>query len=283
MRIKLLFCLICFFYSFPTVVYAQDSFSQLVSSPVPPTELEKAVFLERVKSEIDFCRESWGKSFDEVDVAKIGITWGYGSWRTDVISYGLIASKYGEYGDSYKAAEYYYKDYLCERFPKRYWKSKHNWPGGPGDSRPFSNFMGELEYNQEYQKMLRFYPEYYDYLFLTRYSGSKKQNKQRLEKEIQSDPDVAKLYKDFMGEWNATRKLAADRTIKPKSLHPAVQNHEWFYSDKQDEVLKALSYYHKNRVKFMLEKALVHKDKAVQAKASEYLENLAQDKNGKVK
>ena len=53
---------------------------------------------------------------------------------------------------------------------------------------------------------------------------------------------------------------------------------EWFYSYKQKEVLKALEYNHVNNVRFMLEKALKHKDPAVVAKAKEYLESLGKDK-----
>jgi hypothetical protein len=40
-------------------------------------------------------------------------------------------------------------------------------------------------------------------------------------------------------------------------------------------VLKALEYYHTNKVNFMLEKALKHKDPVVAAKAKEYMESLA--------
>ena len=274
MCVVFLLCLVNFVCLFTVPVHSQDSFFQLTSSSITVTELEKAVFLERVKGEIDFCLENLGKSFEEVDADKIGITWGYGSWGTNAISYGLIAFKYGEYGDTYTEADYYYKDYLCEKSPEKYWKSKYNWPGYPGDVVPFSNFMDRLKNNREYGKTLKFYPEYFDYYFLSRLPGTKKEKRRRLMEELKNDSDAAKLYKDFMGEWNATRKLAADRTIKPKSLHPAVQNHEWFYRNNRGEVLKALDYYYQNKVKFMLEKALAHKDKAVRAKASEYLKKL---------
>lgn len=74
-----------------------------------------------------------------------------------------------------------------------------------------------------------------------------------------------------MQDWAQTKKLA--KTEKPKPLDPAVQNHEWFYSNKQEEALKALEYYHANKVRFMLEKALKHKDPVIAAKAKEYLES----------
>jgi len=239
------------------------------------TETEKAVMLEKVKLEIDFCKKNLGLFFHEVDVSKMGSNEGYGGVK--VITHGLIASKYEWYGDYSKAAEHYYKDHLWESNPGKYWKRINGW-GSPGDSMPFPNYMGELKRNQDYQKMLKVYPEYFDYYFLGRIIGpngmklSKEEEIRRMKEEMKYDTELKDVYDDFMKEWREIRKLA--KTTSPKSLEPAVQHHEWFYSDKQEEVLKALAYYHANKVNFMLEKALKHKDPVISAKAKEYLESL---------
>lgn len=104
------------------------------------------------------------------DVSKIGSNEGYGGVK--VIRHGLIASKYEWYGDLSKAAEHYYKDYLWESNPGKYWKRIHGW-GSPVDSIPFPIFMHTLKRNQDYQKMLKVYPEYFDYYFLGRIRGPK--------------------------------------------------------------------------------------------------------------
>jgi hypothetical protein len=85
---------------------------------------------------------------------------------------------------------------------------------------------------------------------------------------------MAKSYQKMMNNWARAKKL--HKTVEPKPLAPAVQHHEWFYSDKQEEILKALNYYYQNKVRFMLEKAVTNKDKAISAKATELLEKLKQ-------
>lgn len=128
--------------------------------------------------------------------------------------------------------------------------------------------------------MLKVYPEYFDYCFLgNRYKGSKEEEIKLLKEQIKYDSELKNAYSNFMKEWNQVKKLA--KTEKPKPLDPTVQNHEWFYSNKQEEVLKALAYYYEYKVRFMLEKALNHRDPVVAAKAKEYLENLSKgEKNG---
>lgn len=252
-------------------VFGEGAGLNLTSSSITVNaEMEKTVFLEKVKAEIDFCIRHFGKSFNEVDVKKID---GLQQSRR-VITNGLIAEKYEYYSDLFKAAEYYYKDYLSEKLflSGKYWGSKHAW-GGEGDYTPFPAFMYTLKENKEYQKMLKVYPEYFDYYFLSQYAeGTKEEKMQSLKDEIKNDPEVAKQYEDFMKEWGKIKKLA--RTVKPKPLEPAVQNHEWFYSEKQSEVLKSLTYYHKYKVKFMLEKALNHNHPVVAKKAKEYIDRL---------
>lgn len=233
-------------------------------------ETEVAASLETTKMEIDYCRTNLGRSFDEIDISKIG---GVGAYvLVGVITDGLIAEIYEWYGDASKAADYYYKDYLVQ-IGKKPWKSKHNW-SAPGDSTPFPIFMETLKQNQDYERMLKMYPEYYDYYFFAdtnRYKGSRVEKTKILQEEAKHDAELKETYNTFMWEWNEVKKLA--KTAKLKPLDPAVQNHEWFYSDKQEEILKALDYYHKYNVRFMLEKALKHKDPVVAGKAVEYLVN----------
>lgn len=135
-----------------------------------------------------------------------------------------------------------------------------------------------IKRNQEYERMLRVYPEYFEYYFLGRIRGpkgrklSKEEEIQKLKEKMKYDTELKSNYDNFMKEWREAKKLV--KTEKPKPLDPAVQHHEWFYSGKQEEVLKSLEYYHTNKVSFMLEKALKHKDPVIAAKVKEYLEKL---------
>ena len=247
--------------------------SSIRKSSTTNVETEIAIALDKAKNEIDYCKKNRGRSFGEVDVSNIGPKGEY-----EIITDGLIAAKYERYGDFSKAADYYYKDYLTESNPQKYWKSKHNWSNEGGDSTPFPLFMDTLKQNQDYLRMLKVYPEYYAYSYLGRVKGpggvnvSKEDEEKFIKNEMQYDSELKENYENFMQEWQEAKKLA--KTTKPIPLDPAVQNHEWFYSDKQKEVLKALEYYNANKVNFMLEKALKHKDPVISAKAKEYLESL---------
>lgn len=249
----------------------ETAVSSVRKSAITSAETEIAMQLEKSKSQIDYCRNELGHSFDEINLSRMGPDEGY-VLGVKVITYGLIASKYEWYGDLSKAADYYYKDYLVQ-IGKMPWRSKHNW-SSPGDSTPFPIFMETLKQNQDYKRMLEVYPEYYDYYFFAdtnRYKGSRAEKTKILQEEVKHDAELKETYDGFMRDWNEVKKL--DKTAKPKPLDPAVQHHEWFYSDKQEEVLKALAYYHKHNVRFMLEKALKQKAPAVAAKAKEYLDN----------
>lgn len=232
------------------------------------SEIEIARILEKSKAEIDFCKKNVGRAFNEIDISKMGSTEAY-EMGVDVITEGLIASKYERYGDFSKAADYYYYDYLVQ-IGKRPWKSEHSW-SSPGDSTPFPTFMHVLKRNQDYQRMLKVYPEYFNYYF-HRFKGTLKEKTNLIEEQMRHDPELKETYETFMQEWREVKRLS--KTASPKLLDPTVQRHEWFYSDKPEEVLKALSYYHECKVDFMLEKALAHKDPVVVAKAKEYLEDL---------
>lgn len=262
------------------LIFCQDlggaaSPSSIRRSTATNAEVEITIALEKAKSEIDFCKNNRGRSFNEVDMSKVGDVGAY-ALGPEVVTDGLIASKYEQYGDFSKAADYYYKDYLVQ-IGERPWKSKHSW-SSPGDSTPFPIYMYVLKRNQDYKRMLKVYPEYFDYYFLgDRYKGSKENKIRLLKEQMKYDSELKSTYDSFLEEWREAKKLA--KTTKPKPLDPAVQHHEWFYSDKQEEVLKALAYYHEHKVNFMLEKALKHKDPIIAAKAKEYLGRLGRVQN----
>lgn len=252
------------------VLVSAESFSTIRKSTTANAEAVIAVSLEKAKSEIDFCKSNLGRSFNDIDLSKVGDVGAY-ALGPEVVTDGLIAAKYEWYGDSYKAADYYYFDYLVQ-IGKKTWKSKHSW-SSPGDSTPFPTFMNVLKRNQDYLRLVKVYPEYFNYYFnLNLYKGSEKEKVQKLMEQMKYDAELKSQYDTFMKEWREAKKLA--KSTKPKPLDPAVQNHEWFYSDKREEVLRSLGYYFAHRVQFMLEKALNHKDAVIVAKAKEYLEKL---------
>lgn len=267
----------CLLISCPVFVSAVSP-SVIRKSTTTNTEAEIAISLEKAKSEIDFCKNNRGRSFDEIDMSKVGDVGAY-ALGPEVVTDGLIASKYEWYGDLSKAADYYYKDYLVH-IGKRPWKSKHSW-SSPGDSTPFPIFMYVLKRNQDYERMLKVYPEYFNYCFLGRVKGpkglkvSKKEEMKWLKNEMKYDTELKSNYDNFMEEWREVKRLV--KTEKPKPLDPAVQNHKWFYSDKQEEVSKALEYYSTNKVNFMLEKALNHKDPLIAEKAKKYLKTVPKE------
>lgn len=241
---------------------------------------QKTFALERYKQEIEYCLASLGSRFDEADLQRVGSDKGYAVPRVKglfpVIGYGLIAFKYLD--DSYhfpNAAKYFYKDWL--EYKKSIDGQKSVWSEGPGDYHPLGSAIGTWKNAGLYADALKHYQEYFDDRFL-RISGNmtRKERVARFQERLQFAPRLKREYEEFMTEWTRTRQLA--KTTKPKPLDPAVQNHEWFYSGKQEEVLKSLEYYQKNKVRFMLEIALKHKDPAVAAKAKEYLESLGKDK-----
>jgi hypothetical protein len=124
---------------------------------------KKAFVLEKYKSEIDYCRDNWGKSFKELDVEKIKAP----EYEEQVgyVTYGLIAGKYNQYGDYEKAAEYYYKDHLqavkCQR---ESYKNGDCWPGmpGPGEATAFDYLILTLERNNDYNALLPHYQQSFD-------------------------------------------------------------------------------------------------------------------------
>jgi len=239
-----------------------------------------ALSLEKRKKQIEYCLSNIGRKFTEVDIEQIGEDSRSLYDTIGVITYGLIAYKNLNPAVS---AEYFYKDWVefekCEQ--KRYQGTRKEgcftFGVGPGDYNPLASAIGQWKYAGMYNEALKHYDEYFDDTFLLRpEKATRKEKLQFLKTELKSDVELKKEYTDFMREWDRTKQLA--KTEKPKPLSIQVQVHEWFYSDKQEEVLKALEYYYTNKVKFMLEKAVNRKDPLIAAKVKEYLEKLSQGK-----
>jgi len=235
--------------------------------------------LERTKAKIDYCLANLGKNINEVDLKQVGDN----DANLCVITYGLIAQKYYRpYNDIGKAADYYYLE----------WKHTHGsecgspdetgkiiidcagkdkgcvWPFG--EYNPFSEALGAWKEAGQYKKAAKHYKEYFDN-WVNNFDGNTYQEKfGALNNWRNSHPDHETDYQNVMKEWNDIKELA--KTEKPQ-LEPSVQHHEWFYSGKTSEVLKALDYYNTNKVKFMVEKAAKHKSPVVAKKARAYLDN----------
>jgi len=200
-----------------------------------------------------------------------------------VVTNGLIGACYHGPNPG-KAGDYYYKDWKVSDDCDRKRRAGHKitwecWPAPQGEYRPFGEAMYLWEQAGQYEKMLQHYQEYHDDYFyvIGRGTNSQAGDFPPLEFEILQDPELEQAYNSFMDEWEKVKELVKAGT-PPKPLDPDVQNHEWFYSDNQEEVLKALNYYYVHKVKFMLEKARKHKDPIVAKKAKEYLKKLARDK-----
>lgn len=240
--------------------------------PSSTTAIVAAIRLDEIKKQIDYCLRNVGKNFDEVDLNKVGDN-GKGLFsEIRVITYGLIAYKHF---DLSKSAEYFYRDWLeYRKFVKG---EKSLWHEGPGDYNPLGSAINQWKTAGMYKEALSHYREYYDDTFLLQpMKGTIAQKRKFLEKELRRNPMVQSKYKSFMEEWNNLKNMSGIQEIK----HDAdVENYVLFHSDEQNEVLKALLYYHGNKVEFMLKKALVHKNPVVAAKAKEYLEDLKKGEN----
>jgi len=222
--------------------------------------LEKTQFLELHYKAIRYCMENMGKHREELNPNLFGRNVFMGNKVTPLV----IVMMYREYGDEQKAAQVAYKYWL---------DSNHNPELASAEEDPDSFVIDAYIRAGMYREALHFYNIAYDDMVRRLSIGSDiKLVKTNFLKYEQNWPEEAAIYKRFIKSWKQTKQLA--KTEKPKPLDPAVQNHEWFYSDKQEEVLKALEYYHANKVNFILEKALKHKDPVISAKAKEYLESL---------
>lgn len=235
--------------------------------------------LERTKAKINYCLANLGKNINEVDLKQVGDN----DANLCVITYGLIAQKYYRpYRDIGKAADYYYLEWKhtrgseCGSYDETgkftidcAGKDKNCvWPYG--EYNPFSEALGAWKEAGQYKKAAKYYKEYFDD-WVNRFDGNTYEEKLReFNEERKKHAGMQENYETLMKEWNDVKKLA--KTEKPQ-LEPAVQHHEWFYSDKTVEVIKALAYYNRNKVKFMIDKAVKHNNPVVAKKAKEYLAN----------
>lgn len=222
-------------------------------------EVRKAEFLELYSIAISYCQTNLGKASKDLNGSISGP-------RVSIfprVTLETIAMLYREYGDLQKAA----------KTKHQHWReSKGNLDLLSADGNSDIYVIDGYEEAGMYKEALRFYNIAYEHMLQRLSIGTDvKLLKTNLREYEQNWPEEAAIYNGFVKSWRETKKLA--KTTKPKPLDPAVQHHEWFYSDKQEEVLKALAYYHKHNVGFMLEKASKHKDSVIAAKAKEYLQN----------
>jgi len=274
--ILLLVLMSCF--AFPIMSYGgkKPKYKVVTSEWDGYTQEQIAGTLEKTKEQIDYCLKNIGKKFLEVDLSMIGDDSRSTFGAVGVVTYGLVAYKYR---DAAKSAEYFYKDWLelkkCEdaRAEGVRMEGCFSFGNGPGDYSPLASAIGQWSSAGLYPEALKHYDEYYDYnFFLHMRNMGDLERKRQLKAELSRDSELAKRHADFLREWQRLKRLS--KTAKPRPLDPPVQHHEWFYSDKQEEVLKSLGYYFKHKVRFMLEKALSHKDPAIAATSREYLEKL---------
>jgi len=260
------------------------------------TPNEKALELEKDKSDIDYAIKNiatnGNKPFSDADRAR------FPAWGSSVgyFTYGFVGGLYAGYGDRNKSAEYYYRDYLQARDCARKKKSpgpipKGCWGGNPeGLYNQLLTIIALYERDGDYKGALPYYKMELESYHLEDVPGNSFEEKIHfLRKRAANDEKVNEWKElgwttvvDVIDGWENAKKLA--KTTRPKPLDPAVQHHKWFYSAKPAEVLRALDYYSKNRVKFMLEKAAAHKNPVVAKKAKEYLDNwdkpVAEDNGG---
>jgi hypothetical protein len=230
---------------------------------------QKARYLEEIKGHIDYCLANIGKNYSALDKKKAGGFWPHEG--LGVLTYALIAHKYSQYGDGGKTGDYYYLNWLHYSTPQA---EETRWPRPEGEyDDPFLSAIGSWSFAGDYKQLAKHYEDYIIHAFSPLKTGSREVRIQEMKKEYPHwDTERKKSYNRAWKKLEKYKTLA--RTTKPKPLDPAVQNHEWFYSDKQEEILKALQYYSNNKVSFMLEKAQEHKDPMVAAKAQEYLKLL---------
>lgn len=229
----------------------------------------KARELEKQKGYIDYCLLNVGKAFSEIDEGKAGGFWPYK--ELGVLTYALIADNFQRYGDLGKAGDYYYVNWLHYNSPNT---NEPQWPYPSGEFDDyFASAINSWEKAGRYKEIAEHYEDYIVHMYSPRKVGPRDEQIKAMHKAVPHwDKDMRFSYEQDLKKNKKYKRLALNS--KPISLEPAVQNHEWFYSDKPEEVLKAFKYYSQNNVRFMLEKALAHKDPVVAAKAKEYLDML---------
>lgn len=226
------------------------------------TPRQKAEYLELYLRSINYCQANIGENVENLEVSIVGP-------RVKMfhkITYETISMLYQEYGDFRKAAYY----------SREFWEAATADPDMPmlfAEENALGNVIIAYEEAGMYKEALDYYVKgHQDYIRTIKAYSDIGLFHANFEKYKELYPNLAENYSEFMEGWEKAKWLA--KTTKPKPLDPAVQHHEWFYSGKRSEVLKALAYYHKHSVRFMLEKALGHKDPKVAAKAKKYLDSL---------
>lgn len=238
----------------------------------------KTLALEKYLQEIEYSLAHVGKSFVDIDSRRVNSK----AYELEVgyITYGLIGSKYCRYGDYKKCAEYDFKNYQqAKKCAREASPTKPTcWGGALGDGyHLLAPVVADFELNNDYKGALPYYR-----IWLNDLVGNLKGEnlEEKLENlKIRTENNERKQnVMEIVLRWENAKKLA--KTSKPKPLDPVVQHHEWFYSDKPEEVLKALEYYHKYKVRFMVEKAAKDKRPSVAKKAKEYLGNWDKPETG---
>lgn len=257
-----------------TIVLVSGVMSALLAESgggIDPVKAANAytAMLERALPQIEYCRANLNHKFSEIDMEKAIIPPSH--IDVGIVTYGAIAMKYiRQYHDEGKAADYYYLEW--KHTPMKHWPT--------GEYNPLSDAIGYWREAGRYDDMVKHYDEYLIASYSPLKVGSMQEKRKAMEKNLSNNEEMRDAYNNDLKDLVKYKDLAKKKDVVP--LNPAVQNHERYYSDKQDEVLKALEYYHANKVQFMLEKALKHKDPAVAAKAKEYLDSLIKvETNGK--
>lgn len=222
-------------------------------------EVEKARYLDLYYGAIQYLNANIGRPAKELDLSKAGPS----AAGFPLVTLEVISMYYRFYGNLAKAAET-----LC-----KFWVDSG---GNPDFAYPDEDALSSVIFSfveaGMYKEALPFYEKRHQELLETINVQSDMKLFQKDFNEYRKRyPDLAEGYSSFMKAWSKAKKLA--KTSKPNPLDSAVQHHEWFYSDKTVEVLNALAYYSRNRVRFMIEKAAKDKRPAISKKAWEYLDN----------
>jgi hypothetical protein len=222
-------------------------------------ETQKAAYLELFREAIQYCSKNIGKQPKEVDLSQTGpYVVGFPK-----ITLEVIAMYHRFYGDLQRSAELRHK----------FWADAEGSPIlGYAEENPLYFVISGYEEAGMYKDALPFYEKkHQEDMEVIREFSDVELLKNNFSVYRERYPRLAEDYLSFMESWEQAKKLA--KTSKPKLLDPAVQHHKWFYSDKTEEVLKALEYYRKHKVRFMVEKALKDKRPVIAKKAQEYLGN----------
>lgn len=224
------------------------------------SEVQKARYLERFYSAIQYLTANIGKSTKELALSETGPYIA----NSSRVTLEVISAYYRFYGDFAKAAEVLYE----------FWADSGGANFTYPDEDPLTSVIFSFEEAGMYKETLPLYRKKHQERLETIKAQSDIELFQKDFNEYRKQyPDLAEIYMSFVESWEQAKKLA--NTSKPKPLDPAVQHHKWFYSDKTEEVLKALAYYSKHKVKFMVEKAAKDKRPIIAKKAKEYLDNWA--------